>query len=86
MLRRKRNIKARIRTAQRYPTRGKSRWSMSGKMIPPIEPPVVARPVAAARRIMNQWAMAPTAGVKIREEPMPEMIEKVRMKCHNSIM
>ena len=79
-------MKARMRTAQRKPTRGKRRWSMRGKTMPPIEPPVVARPVAAARRLMNQWAMAPTAGVKMREEPMPEVIEKVMMKCHNSMI
>jgi len=86
MLSRKRNVKARIRVAHLKPTRGKSRWSIKGKTIPPIDPPVVARPLAAALLLMNQWAMAPTAGVKIREEPMPEMIEKVRMKCHSSVI
>lgn len=53
-------------------------------MIPPIEPPVVAIPVAAARRFMNQWAIAPTAGVNMRDEPMPETREKEMKKCHNS--
>ena len=85
ILRRKRNVKVRIRVAHLKPTRGKSRWSMRGKTMPPIDPPVVASPVATARLFLNQCAMAPTAGVKMREEPMPEMIEKVRIKCHNSI-
>ena len=84
MLSRKRNMNARIRVAHLKPTRGKRRWSIRGKTMPPIEPPVVASPVAAARRLMNQWAMAPTAGVKMREEPRPEMMEKVRMNCHSS--
>lgn len=54
MLRRKRKMNANIRVAHLKPTSGKRRWSIKGKMIPPIEPPVVARPVAAARRFMNQ--------------------------------
>ena len=33
-VRRKRKMKARIRTAHLKPTRGKSRWSIRGKMIP----------------------------------------------------
>ena len=33
-VRRRRNMKARIRTAHLKPTRGKSRWSIRGKTIP----------------------------------------------------
>ena len=33
---------------------------------------------------MNQWAIAPTAGVKMREEPTPVMMENVIIKCHSS--
>ena len=45
-------------------------------MIPPIQPPVAARPVAKPRDVRNQWSMAEMVGVKRRE--------KVRMKCQYS--
>ena len=50
-----------------------------------MEPPAVARPVAAARESRKKWEIAETAGVKIREVPMPPRREKVRMKCQYSI-
>ncbi len=84
MRRRKRNIKAIMRTAHLYPRMGKSRWSMRGKTMPPMEPPVVARPVAAAREVRKKWEMEETAGVKMREVPTPPRMEKVRIKCQYS--
>ncbi len=54
-------------------------------MIPETEPPVVASPTIAARRREKKWAMAPIAGVKIREVPMPHRMAYVRRKCHNSV-
>lgn len=41
--------KARMRTAHPQPTRSNRLLSMRGKMMPPIEPPVEAIPVANAR-------------------------------------
>ncbi len=52
--------------------------------MPPMLPPVVAMPVAAARRTEKKWAIEETAGVKIREVPRPAAREKERMKCHSS--
>ena len=84
MPRRKMKMKARIRVAHLKPSSGKRRWSIRGKMMPPALPPVVARPVAAARRLWKKCAMEPIAGVKIKEEPMPQRMEYVRMKCQSS--
>lgn len=53
--------------------------------MPPKEPPVAAKPVAAPRRREKKWAMAPTAGVKISEVPTPPRMENVRMKCQYSV-
>ncbi len=52
--------------------------------MPPMEPPVVARPVAAAREVRKKWEMEETAGVKMREVPTPPRMEKVRIKCQYS--
>jgi hypothetical protein len=51
MIRRKRHIKPIIRQVQAKPTLGMSFWSMNGKIIPPIEPPVQAIPVAFPRPV-----------------------------------
>lgn len=82
--RRMRKIRASRRTDQAYPRRGKRDWRARGKMIPPTEPPVAARPVAMPRRREKKWVMEPIAGVKIREVPRPPRTEKVRIKCQNS--
>ena len=50
MMSRIRKIRARSRTDQANPTLGKRASSARGNMIPPKEPPVAARPVAAPRR------------------------------------
>lgn len=52
--------------------------------MPPTLPPVVARPVVAARRLEKKCAMEPIAGVKMREEPTPQRMEYVKMKCQSS--
>ena len=39
--------------------------------MPPIDPPVIARPVAVARLALNQWPTDATAGVNRRETDMP---------------
>jgi hypothetical protein len=67
-------MNARTRVAQRKPTSGKRRWSIRGIMVPDIDPPVVASPTIAARRRQKKWAMAPIAGVKMREFPTPHRI------------
>ena len=58
---------------------------MSGKIIPPTLPPVVARPVAAARLRRKKCAIEEMAGVKIKDVPRPAATEKERTKCHNSV-
>lgn len=50
MSRRKRKMNARIRVDHLKPRVGKRRCSIRGKIMPPMLPPVVARPVAQARR------------------------------------
>jgi len=63
---------------------GKRRSRARGKMTPPTAPPVAARPVAAPRPLLNQWAIADREGVKRREEPIPPKMERLRMKCQYS--
>ena len=58
---------------------------MSGKMIPPTLPPVVASPVAAARLRKKKWAMEDIAGVNMSAVPKPPAIENDKMKCHSSV-
>ena len=77
-------MNARTRVAQRKPTVAKSLASIKGKMMPPTLPPVLARPVVAARRLLKKWAMEPIAGVKIKEEPIPQRMEYVKIKCQSS--
>ena len=43
--------------------------------IPPIDPPVAARPVASPRLFEKKWATHPMAGVNIRELAIPQRIE-----------
>jgi len=43
------SMKPMIRADQAKPTIGNSRWSINGKMIPPIPPAVMAIPVALPR-------------------------------------
>ena len=83
-MRRMRKMRATRRTDQAKPSLGKRASRAKGKTMPPKEPPVAARPVAAPRRREKKWAMAPTAGVKMREVPTPPRMEKVRMKCQYS--
>jgi hypothetical protein len=69
------------RVVQAKPMRGNRACSMMGKTMPPMEPPVAARPVAVPRLARKKWPMEETAGVKIREVPMPPRTPKTRMKC-----
>lgn len=39
-------IRVMTRVVHLKPSRGKSDWNIKGKMMPPIEPPVAAMPVA----------------------------------------
>ena len=43
--------------------------------VPPIDPPVAARPVASPRLFEKKCATDPTAGVNIRELATPQRIE-----------
>ena len=80
-MRRTTKIRPMTRVAQAKPMRGKRACSMMGKMMPPMEPPVAANPVALPRFSRKKWPMAEMAGVKIREVPIPPRTPKTRMKC-----
>lgn len=71
-----RQTKPTILTAQPKPTFGVADCIISGNTIPPIEPPVVATPVAYPRFSRNQWPIEATAGVKTKDVPMPPSIYK----------
>ena len=47
-------VKAMMRVAQGKPTRAKRRGRASGKIMPPIEPPVAASPVARALEVLKK--------------------------------
>jgi hypothetical protein len=51
---------------------------MRGNRTPPNPLPVKAKPDASPRRLSNQWEMAPIAGVKRKELPIPLRMEKAR--------
>jgi hypothetical protein len=65
--------------------RGRRDWSMRGKMMPPMAPPVAARPVAVPRRTRKKWPTEEMAGVKMSEVPEPARMPMVRMKCQYSV-
>jgi hypothetical protein len=71
MTRRKRRMNPRIRVAQAKPTAGKRRWSMRGKMTPPILPDVIAIPVAFPRRWRKKCPIEAIHGVLIKHPPIP---------------
>jgi len=53
MLHRNKQRKPTMRQLQGNPTSGINFWSMNGKIIPPMEPPVQAMPVAFPRRVLK---------------------------------
>ena len=73
-----------ILVAHAQPTFKKSDSSISGKMTPPMEPPVVAIPVALARLARKKCPMAATAGVTIRDVPAPPRMPKTIRNCQYS--
>ncbi|KAI4134061.1 MAG: hypothetical protein LQ347_001830 [Umbilicaria vellea] len=77
MISRKRIMKPMMRVAQAKPTNGKSRCRSSGKRIPPTDPPVAANPVAVPLERRKKCPIEETAGVNIREVPMPPRMEKM---------
>ena len=78
---RTRHIMAMTEMVRLQPTRSKSEFIRSGKAMPPMEPPVVAMPVASPRRSENQWPTTAMDGVKSREVPKPPRMPKVRRNC-----
>ena len=52
--------------------------------MPPMEPPVAAKPVAEPRDARKKWPIAEIAGVKMSEVPIPPSIENVMRKCQYS--
>jgi hypothetical protein len=53
IMQRAKQRKPTIRQLQGNPTSGISFWSINGKIIPPMEPPVQAMPVAFPRRVLK---------------------------------
>ena len=67
----KSRIKPKILVAQAKPTVGKSLCNVRGKMIPPMEPEVIAIPVAFPRLRRKKCPIEAMQGVLIRHPPMP---------------
>ena len=78
--------KPKMRTAQAQPTRSNRLVNISGKITPPMAPPVLAIPDARPRRSRKKWPMAVMQGVKRRDVPKPKRIPKQRRKCQYSII
>ena len=66
---RNKRINPNMRVAQANPTVGNSLCSSSGKMIPPMDPEVMAIPVALPRLRRKKWPMEAMQGVFIRQPP-----------------
>jgi hypothetical protein len=71
---RNRRMKPRMRVAQAKPTMGKSLCSIRGKIIPPIEPEVIAIPVAFPRLRRKKCPMEATHGVLMRQPPTVDRV------------
>ena len=84
MTTRTRKISPITRIAQAKPMFEKSLGRRRGKMIPPTEPLVDAKPVAEPLLIRKKCPMAEIAGVKMSDVPIPPRSENVSMKCQNS--
>ncbi len=75
----------RILVAQAKPTDGKSLCIINGNMIPPIDPDVMAIPVAFPRLAKKKWPILATQGVLMRQPPRPLRTLYTMMKCQYSI-
>jgi hypothetical protein len=64
-----------MRMVQAQPTLGTSACTIRGNRTPPNPLPVNANPLAVPRLLSNQWDIAPMAGVKRKEFPIPLRIE-----------
>ena len=71
--------------AHAKPTFGNSCCRVSGKMIPPNDPPIAPRPVAYPLFSRKKWLMAASAGVKISDVPMPPSTPNTSMKCQYAV-
>lgn len=74
----------RIRVAQAKPTFGNSRCSINGKIMPPMDPAVMAIPVAFPRLTRKKCPIEAMQGVLIRQPPMPFSTLYTMMKCQYS--
>lgn len=81
MIRQARMAKPRMRTDQAQPYFGKVARSIKGMMVPPMEFPVIASPVARPLRLSNQWLTAARPAVVIRAEEMPPNTPRQSIKC-----
>lgn len=77
-------INPKILVAHANPTVGNSFWSINGNMIPPIEPAVIATPVAFPRLARNQCPIEAMQGVLMRQPPIPFRTLYTMMKCQYS--
>lgn len=75
----------RIRVAQAKPTAGNRRWSIRGKIIPPILPDVIAIPVALPRRRRKKCPIDAIHGVLIKHPPIPFNKLYTMKKCQYSV-
>jgi hypothetical protein len=77
-MQRKSRTKPMILMVQAQPTLGSKDCAISGNRTPPNPLPVKANPLALPRFLLNQWEIAPIAGVKSKEFPKPLRIENAR--------
>lgn len=76
--------KPRILVLHAQPTCGIRLCSISGKTMPPTEPPAAAIPVAKPLRRRKKCPMALTEGVNIKLVPLPARRPMTIMKCQYS--
>jgi hypothetical protein len=55
--------------------------NINGKMMPPMEPPIAAMPVAAPRLAKKKCPMDEIDGVKMRELPVPAIKPMTSISC-----
>jgi hypothetical protein len=70
-----------ILVAHAKPSMGNSFWSINGKMMPPMEPLVIAIPVAFPRLRRKKWPIDDIHGVLMKAPPRPFKTLYTMKKC-----
>ncbi|GME79857.1 unnamed protein product [[Candida] boidinii] len=73
-------VNAKILIAHTNPTLEYNEFNINGNMIPPTEPPRVARPIAIALFFLNQCDTTPINGFIHKAHPNPQMIPNPTIK------